>query len=63
MQAAPMGDITVMELGEDSDHYIVQAIHLRSRLAAVKEPVTDRHFADIIIQRLDYLQRNASIPP
>ena len=30
----------------------MQATRLRSRLAAVKEPVTDRHFTDIILQGL-----------
>ncbi|CAN0546480.1 unnamed protein product [Laminaria digitata] len=30
----------------------MQATRLRSRLAAVKEPVTDRHFTDIIVQGL-----------
>lgn len=49
LQTARINDTTAMEPGEDSDHYIMQANHLRSRLAAVKEPVTDRHFTDIII--------------
>lgn len=41
-----------MEPDEDPDHYIMQAACLRSRLAAVKEPVSDQHFTDIIVQGL-----------
>ena len=43
---------TSMEPDEDPDHYIMWATRVRSRLAAVDEPVTDRHFTDIIVQGL-----------
>ena len=43
---------TSMEPDDDPDHYIMQATCMRSRLAAVNEPVTDPHFADIIVQGL-----------
>ena len=39
-----------MEPNEDPDTYIIKANRLRRKLAAVKEPVTDRHFTDIIVQ-------------
>ncbi|CAN0595317.1 unnamed protein product, partial [Laminaria digitata] len=43
---------TAMEPDEDPDSFIMQATRLRSRLAAVKEPVTDRHYTDVIVQGL-----------
>ena len=43
---------TTMGPDEDSDHYIVKAKRLRSRLTALKEPVTERYFKDIILQGL-----------
>ena len=39
-----------MEPNEDPGTYIIKANRLRRKLAAVREPVTDRHFADIIVQ-------------
>ena len=35
---------------EGSDHYIVKVKRLRNRLTAVREPVTERHVNDIIVQ-------------
>ncbi|CAN0198582.1 unnamed protein product, partial [Laminaria digitata] len=52
---------TTMEPNEDPDHYIMQATRLRSRLAAVKEPVTDRHFTDIIVQGLPESYRDIKL--
>ena len=40
-----------MEPDEDLDN-CMKATRIRSRLAAVNEPVTDRHFTDIIVQGL-----------
>ena len=52
---------TTMEPDQDPDHYIMQATRLRSRLAAVKEPVTDRHFTDIIVQGLPESYRDIKL--
>ncbi|CAN0593228.1 unnamed protein product, partial [Laminaria digitata] len=43
---------TAMEPDEDPYNFIMQATRLRSRLAAIKDPVTDRHFTDIFVQGL-----------
>ena len=43
---------TSMEPDEDPDTYIMKANRLRRKLAAVKEPVTNRHFTNIIVQGL-----------
>ena len=43
---------TTMEPDEDPNHYIMQATRLRSRLAAIKKTITDRHFAEMIAQGL-----------
>ncbi|CAN0425279.1 unnamed protein product, partial [Laminaria digitata] len=50
-----------MEPDEDPDNFIMQATRLRSRLAAVKEPVTDRHFTDIIVQGLPESYRDINL--
>jgi len=41
-----------MEVGQDPDEYINEATLLRDRLHEMKEPITDRHFMDIILQGL-----------
>ena len=41
---------TTMGPDEDQGHGIVKEKRLHNRLTAVKEPVTERHFNDIIIQ-------------
>ena len=46
---------------EDSEHYIVKAKRLRGRLAAVKEPVTERQFKDIIVQGLPEKYRDIKL--
>ncbi|CAN0488167.1 unnamed protein product, partial [Laminaria digitata] len=52
---------TAMEPDEDPDSFIMQATRLRSRLAAVKEPVTDRHFTDVIVQGLPESYRDIKL--
>ena len=48
-------------MGPDEDHYIVKAKRLRSRLTAVKEPVTERYFKDIIVQGLPEKYRDIDL--
>ena len=43
---------TTMGLNEDSDNNVMAAKRLSSRLTAMKEPVTKRHFTDTIAQGL-----------
>lgn len=43
---------TCMEPDEDPDYQVMKATRVGSWLAAVKEPVTDRHFTGIIVQGL-----------
>ncbi|CAN0244684.1 unnamed protein product [Laminaria digitata] len=50
-----------MESDEDPDNYTMQATRLRSRLAAVKEPVTDCHFTDVIVQGLPEIYRDIKL--
>ncbi|CAN0560278.1 unnamed protein product, partial [Laminaria digitata] len=52
---------TAMEPDEDPYNFIMQATRLRSRLAAVKEPVTDRHFTEIIVQGLPESYRDIKL--
>ena len=52
---------TTMGPNEDPDHYIVKAKRLRSRLTAVRESVTDRHFQDIIVQGLPKRYRDIKL--
>ena len=47
---ALQAEVAAMEPVEDPDTYVMNANRLRRKLAAVKEPVTDRHFTDIIAQ-------------
>ena len=39
-----------MEPGEDPDEYFLKAARYRAELLRTDEPITDRHFKDIIIQ-------------
>ena len=41
-----------MTAGQDPDEYINEATLLRERLSEMDEPITDRHFMDIILQGL-----------
>lgn len=43
---------TEMHLGQDPDEYINEATVLRERLTEMKEPISDRHFMDIILEGL-----------
>ncbi|CAN0527992.1 unnamed protein product, partial [Laminaria digitata] len=52
---------TAMKADEDPDNFIMQATRLRSRLAAVKEPVTDRHFTDVLVQGLPESYRDIKL--
>ena len=52
---------TFMEPEEDADLYIMQATRLRSRLAANKDRVTDRHFTDITVQGLPESYRDIKL--
>ena len=40
-----------MEPNEDPGNYIMKVTRIDSRVAAVNEPVADRHFTDMIVQR------------
>ena len=60
LQAA-LAATSSMESDEDPDHYIMKATHIRNRLAAVKEHVTDRHFTDIIVQGLPESYRDIKL--
>ena len=53
------------EPDEDPYTYIMKANRLRNKLTAVKEPVTDRHFTDTIVQGLPRTKSTAesSSPP
>ncbi|CAN0589493.1 unnamed protein product, partial [Laminaria digitata] len=53
--------VTAMEPCAEPDNFIMQATRIRSRLAAVKEPVTDRHFTDIIVQGLPESYRDIKL--
>lgn len=51
--SAPGGtDATSVEPDEGPDTYFMKANRLGGKLATVKEPVTDQHFKDIIVQGL-----------
>ena len=41
---------TEMQLGQDPDEYINEATALSEKLNMMKEPITDRHFMDIILE-------------
>ena len=52
---------TTMDPDDDPDHYIMKAKQLHSKLTAVKEPITERHFKDTIVQGLPEKYRDIKL--